>query len=380
MKKEYKKLFDRKFKHFMIICSPQLGLSPKSILGGEVFDREILLGLAKKGIKIEIILPAGKQHDKNIKNWNITYLPISHFPALLGNLLYLPYLLLLYKRTKFEILRIHQPQYLGLGALVFKLLHRNVKLIATYHQFPETKFVFLSKYINNFWDHIICDSENVKNKIINTYNIGVSKITVVHNGVPSYLKPQKKDQRLVKELGVKNKTVLLFMGLFIERKNPLFLIDVVKTLVDKNENVLLIFWGEGPLKQEMIRTIEKCKLKKQILFQKPIFGKRKNKIHNLADIFVHPAQDEGFALAPLEAMACAKPIIATRGWSAAEMITDGVNGYLASSQKEWVSAIKQLKNETKRHQIGKNSFQKFRKEFQWKYALNKHFVILSNLN
>ena len=39
----------------MRICSPQLGLDPNSILGGEVFDREILLGLAKKGIKVEII-------------------------------------------------------------------------------------------------------------------------------------------------------------------------------------------------------------------------------------------------------------------------------------------------------------------------------------
>ena len=78
----------------MVICSPQLGLNPKSILGGEVFDREILLGLAKKGIKIEIILPKNKPYDKNIKNWNITHLPISHFPAIFGNVLYLPYLFL----------------------------------------------------------------------------------------------------------------------------------------------------------------------------------------------------------------------------------------------------------------------------------------------
>ena len=37
----------------MRICSPQLGLNPNSILGGEVFDREILLGLAQKGIKLK---------------------------------------------------------------------------------------------------------------------------------------------------------------------------------------------------------------------------------------------------------------------------------------------------------------------------------------
>ena len=71
----------------MIICSPQLGLTPNSILGGEVFDREILLGLAKRGIKVEIILPKGKPYDKKIKNWNVTCLPVSKFPAFFGNFL-----------------------------------------------------------------------------------------------------------------------------------------------------------------------------------------------------------------------------------------------------------------------------------------------------
>src|SRR3989344_5544396 len=129
----------------MVICSPQLGLNPKSILGGEVFDREILLGLAKKGIKIEIILPKNKPYDKNIKNWNITHLPISHFPAIFGNVLYLPYLFLIHKKSKYEIIRLHQPQFLGLLALIFKLFHKNVKIVATYHQFRETNFMFISK-------------------------------------------------------------------------------------------------------------------------------------------------------------------------------------------------------------------------------------------
>src|SRR3989344_9425738 len=101
----------------MILCSPQLGLSPNSILGGEVFDREILLGLAKKGIKVEIILPKSKPHDKNTRNFTVTYLPLTHFPALMGNLLYLPYLFKVYKENKFNVLRLHQPQFLGIGGL-----------------------------------------------------------------------------------------------------------------------------------------------------------------------------------------------------------------------------------------------------------------------
>ncbi len=366
----------------MIICSPQLGLNPNSVLGGEVFDREILLGLAKKGIKIEIILPKNKPHDKNIKNWNITLLPISHFPAIFGNVLYLPYLFKIHKKTKFKIIRIHQPQYLCLVALIFKLFHKNVKLVATYHQFRETKFLFFSNIINNYWDHIICDSENVKKKIIETYNVKADKITVVHNGVPSYLMPQKKDKRLVKKLGIENKTTLLFMGLFIERKNPSFLIEVIKRLVEINKNILLIFWGDGPLKQEMIRKIKKYNLEKYIKFQKPLFGIKKNKIHNLADIFLHPALDEGFALAPLEAMACAKPIFMNNSHSAIEAIDNEKNGYICKKDNinDWVTKISLLiQNKNTLASMSSLSFKKAQSEYQWKNAVEKHMDVLKKL-
>src|SRR3990167_3249711 len=47
---------------FMIVCSPQLGISPGSNLGGEVYDREILKGLDAIGVETLIILPFGKKH------------------------------------------------------------------------------------------------------------------------------------------------------------------------------------------------------------------------------------------------------------------------------------------------------------------------------
>src|SRR3990167_4609723 len=300
----------------MIICSPQLGIAPNSILGGEVFDRQILLGLARRGIKIEILLPKRKSYDKNIKNWNITYLPISKFPAILANVLILPYLFFAYSRHPFEVLRIHQPQFLGLGCILFKFFKRDIKLVATYHQFGESSFGPFSKIVNNLWDHIICDSQNVKNKLIKSYDLESSKITVVHNGVPFYLKPSRKDTKLVKKLKLEGKIVFLFMGLFIPRKSPLFLLDVLFNL--KRLDVVVLFWGKGLLKEKIVEKARRLNLKDQIRIVNPVYGSEKNKIHNLTDVFVHPALDEGFALAPLEAMACGKPVVMTNEYSASE--------------------------------------------------------------
>ena len=364
----------------MVICSPQLGLNPHSFLGGEVFDREILLGLASKGIKVEIILPKNKPHDKNIKNWNIIQLPLTRFPAIFGNLLYLPFLIRIHKKSNFNIVRIHQPQFLGLGCLLFKIFARDVKLIATYHQFRETKFGPFSKTVNNFWDHIVCDSLAVKNKIIENYQISPNKITVVHNGVPRYLKPTKKDKILEKKFGLGGKIVLLFMGLFIERKNPLFLLKVLSTLTQTRSDFVLLFWGDGPLKPQIIQKAKELGVEDKIRIINPIFGPQKNKIHNLADIFVHPSLDEGFALAPLEAMACGKPIVMTKDYSAAEAVNDKVNGLLCrfNDLNHWTGNLNLLISDNKfREKMGKASLDKVKKEFQWEKSVAKHVKVFS---
>ena len=366
----------------MIICSPQLGLNPKSILGGEVFDREILLGLAKKGVKIEIILPKNKPHDKNIKYWSISYLPIAHFPAILASLLFIPAIFSIYRKSKFQILRIHQPQFLGLGCLFFKVFKKEVKLIATYHQFRETKFGPFSKFVNSQWNHIICDSEFVKKKISRIYKVPRSKITVVHNGVPRYLKPTTKDKVLIKQVKLEGKIVLLFMGLFIERKNPLFLLEVLSKLTQTRSDLVLIFWGEGPLKSQILRKAKRLGVINQIRIQKPIFGKEKNKIHNLADVFVHPSLDEGFALAPLESMACAKPVVITNGYSAKEAVEDGVNGFIChyNDTNHWSQKLNQLVTSPKlRKRIGQSSLAKIKKEFQWRFAVEEHLRVFKKL-
>lgn len=366
----------------MRICSPQLGLAPKSILGGEVFDRKILLGLAKNGIKAEIILPKDKLHDSKVKNWNITYLPISHFPAAFANILITPFLFNIFTQRRFEIIRIHQPQFLGLGCLFFKIFNREVKLVATYHQFRESSFGVFSKLINHLWDHIICDSENVRRKLIKTFQIPPQKITVVHNGVPSYLRPAEKSESLIKKFKLQGKIVILFMGLFDNRKNPLFLLQVLKNLNTTRSDLVVIFWGSGPLEHQIKARARELGIEDKIRIQKPAFGKDKNKIHNLADIFVHPSTDEGFALSPLESMACAKPIIMTNRYSAQEAVDDGINGFLCESNdvKQWSEKINLLaKSSTHRKKMGKASLSKVKKEFQWDLAVKKHIKVFKNL-
>lgn len=361
--------------------SPQLGMNPESILGGEIFDRQILLGLAKRGLKVDVLLPFGLKHD-NHRNLSITSLPIVHFPAFLLNIFVLPYLFILHKKRQFKIIRIHSPRYVGLGCLIFKLLNPKVKLVATYHQFREANFLFLSKTINNLWDHIICDSENVKLKLNKEYSVPFEKITTVHNGVPSYLHPIPKSEQLVKKMNLKDKKVLLYMGLFIERKNPLFLLDVLKKLIEKNRNITLLMIGKGPLEKKLIDYAKEIGVFDQIRLIKPVFDEEKNQIMNLADIFVFPSQDEGFALSPLEAMACGLPVVENNNHSAAEAVTNGQNGYLCKNNDvvDWENKIdKLLFNPELLKKMRGNCLKRVKKEFNWEIAVDRHIEVFKKI-
>jgi len=301
---------------------------------------------------------------------------------LLFNVFALPYLFKVNIKNKIQILRLHQPQFLFAAAFIFKLCYREIKTVAVYHQFHESNFSFLSRYLNNYWDLIVCDSNVVKNKLIKTYNLKPAKILVVHNGVPTYLKPTKKNPQMVKKYNIQNKLVLLFMGLFIPRKNPLFLLDVLKRLTEENKNIVILFLGRGPLESKIIAKAKEMKLSPNIRIIKPVFGKDKIKIHNLADIFVHPSLDEGFALTPLEAMACGKPVIMNDTHSAREAIDDKTTGFICKVNDidSWASAINSLsKNPSNLKKYGNSARIKAKTEFNWKKSVDMHYKVFKNL-
>jgi glycosyltransferase involved in cell wall biosynthesis len=71
------------------------------------------------------------------------------------------------------------------------------------------------------------------------------------------------------------------------------------------------------------------------------------KLYQRSDALLFPSRFEGLPIAVLEAMACAKPVIAANTSSLAEIIDDGVNGILCPSEdiNAFVAACRRLANE-----------------------------------
>lgn len=278
----------------LIICSPQLGLSPESNLGGEVHDREMIKALDSLGITTLIILPFGKKYPP-LKHAKIYFLPIPIvYPPWLFNILILPYLIFLYWRYHFDILRIHSPRFVGIGALALKKIFPSVKLVATFHHLDDGDKIFDRRIAQKF-DVITTVSQETSDDL----GIGV----VIPNGVDEKYKPGPKNPELVKMYDLENKKVLLYLGQLIERKNIPFLFKVIQKLPS---NYVLMICGDGPMKTRLENIAPP-----DVVFTGKIPEKDKVDFYNLADIFVYPSFNEGFGLSVAEATACGKPVVAS---------------------------------------------------------------------
>lgn len=367
----------------MRLCSPQLGLSASSILGGEIYDRQILAYLAKLGVQIEIILPRAKPV-QSVNGWQVhnTWFPFV-YPPHLYNLLVLPYLFQVYRKTKFEILRIHSPTFIGLAGILFKKLNPNVPVVGVYHWLGEGGLLgeILDPLLVNYFDAIICDSFYTKAQLIMKYPQIQQKIYAVHNGIDENLYPTRKSRNLLHKYQIRKSSItLLYMGLFIERKNPLFLLPLIRQLIGKKIPLYLIYCGSGPLENILRKKIVNYRLEKQVKIIAPVFGVEKNELMNSADIFVHPAVNEGFSLAVIEAMACGLPVVINEGYSASEAVTNGQNGFVCRNSNEWFSRLQLLCQILElRKTFGQNNIKKVKAEFQWSIAAKKQFSIFHDL-
>lgn len=362
----------------LIVCSPQLGISPETNSGGEVYDREVLVHLAKLGVKSLVLLPKNRSHPRQ-KNLQVSYAPIKPiFPPYVFNFFVFPYLIKTYKINHFDILRVHNPYFVGPVAIFFKKLYPQVPLVASYLHLEETSLLqpLIDKILIKKFDHIITISRFTKEEIMQKYRISLAKISVAYPGVGSQFKPQRKDERLCQKYNLKDKKIFLFLGGLKKRKNPSFVLEVFKRL--KDYNTVLLVAGDGPLKKEMILRAERLGINGRVVFAGFVPEGQKVNFYNLADIVLLPSKKEGFGMIASEAAACGKVVIVSNNSSLPEVVEDRKTGFLAGTDDvdDWLVKIKiLLKSKNLRREMGARSIKFVKKKFSWEKNAKIHLEV-----
>ncbi len=138
-------------------------------------------------------------------------------------------------------------------------------------------------------------------------------------------------EKLKGEIGIRNKQVIVYVGQLIERKGLKYLIKAYAQLKPEFDVALLIVGG-GIQKDELAELCQRDNIQ-DVFFTGYIQLDTLARYYVASDIFVLPSYEEAWGLVLNEAMACGLPVISTtRVGAAADLIKDGLNGYVVEDR------------------------------------------------
>lgn len=225
------------------------------------------------------------------------------------------------------------------------------RLLGKYKKGDNT-FIAISKDTQDYFNKTLPNSLN-------------KNVVLLHNAIDTKRFTNNSENELDKEIRLIN------VGNLLDKKNQIFLLDVVKYLLDNHVKVKLSLVGDGGNKQLLENKIEELKLQDNV----QMLGAVDNVEEYLwsSDVYVHSALYEPFGLVLLEAMAAGLPVVSLNGRGNSDIIADGDNGFLIEEQNAPIfgNRIIELMNNSALYQEIVHSGKKFSEKFDIKNYTDK---------
>lgn len=134
---------------------------------------------------------------------------------------------------------------------------------------------------------------------------------------------------------------LVANGRLSRTKGWRLLLDVLHVLTQATPAVRLLFVGDGEDRRKIVSRAEKAGLERHVTITGFLSQQLVRRYLNAADVCVVTSLCEGWSLAMLEALACAKPIVSTDVSGAREMVREGHNGFVVGGRdpREFAAAV-----------------------------------------
>ncbi|MCP4330272.1 MAG: glycosyltransferase family 4 protein [Alphaproteobacteria bacterium] len=162
-------------------------------------------------------------------------------------------------------------------------------------------------------------------------SLGLPHVTTIRNPVDVELfAPRPRNTDLRTELGIGPEDFVVYHASNLKAvKRPLDLIAAAARAVRQNRNIRFLIVGDGPLGSEMMALCRAMGIEDRVHFEGWVEYERLPAYLAAADIAVMSSETEGQPMAVLEAMACARPIVATAIPAFEELVARPGAGLLA---------------------------------------------------
>ena len=247
----------------------------------------------------------------------------------------------------FDIIDAHFAYPEGLGAvLLARFFDRPVTITLRGTIVPLSKYLLRRVqiiYALRNATKVFSVSNSLKEKAV-SLGIESSKILPIPNGVDmEKFFPMPKDETR-QELGLSlEKKIIISVGGLVKRKGFHRVLAVLPAVIEKYKEILYVIVGgptvEGDLGPELKKQVKELNLDDHVHFTGSLPYDKVRKWLNTADVFCLATSNEGWANVFFEAMACGKPVVATKVGGNEEVVKSADYGILVDLNDQ-----NQLKN------------------------------------
>jgi len=211
-------------------------------------------------------------------------------------------------------------------------------------------------------------------------------VTVIPNSVNiEDYKPREYNDIIQKlsERDLENRKIVLYAGRLLAMKGVDTLVNAIPEILKeiKSENLLFVFAGPGDqtryLKKIRLLGISDC-----CLFTGPLPKEQIIRLMNVSKLVILPSFLENLPYTILESMACGVPVVASDVGGVSEIIEDGINGKLVSSNSPKMFAmtiLSLLQDESLRQLLGKKARETIKNKFSWNINQKKYCEFYSDV-
>jgi glycosyltransferase involved in cell wall biosynthesis len=142
-----------------------------------------------------------------------------------------------------------------------------------------------------------------------------------------------------KELGLSDKTVIVFVGRLDYQKRVELCLEVFKKVSEKISNAYLCIVGDGTLREELESLSKKLGIQDRCMFYGTVDRKKVKVFFQSAVFSMCLSRWEGTPISVLESLMCGTPVLGSNVGDNPEIIHNDVSGYLVDPEKDSVEQI-----------------------------------------
>jgi glycosyltransferase involved in cell wall biosynthesis len=290
------------------------------------------------------------------------------------------------RSEKYQIVHTHSSKPGVIGRIAARLAGATV-VIHTIHGFPFHKFmprfiyflcVWLERFVSRLSDKIITVSNLNLEKAVQLKLAPRNRFVNIYSGIQLEKFEFKKRQFHIRQsLGLTNDHIIIgLIGRLFAQKAPQYFVKAVPEVIRHYPKTRYILVGDGELRQSLICLVKELHIQDYVQF----LGFREDvpDILNILDIFVLTSLWEGLGRSLTEAMAMAKPVVATAVEGVPELVIHNKTGLLVPPCNESAIAnaiIYLIRNPKKAKQMGQTA----QKNVREKFSVNKMISDIDNL-